>query len=157
MLSDDIEEVIRLLEAAPARFQAALGRMEDADSVAGGAPGEWSPLEVLAHVRASNDILEPRLFQILVRDKPTLFSLDERRWMEVARYTSIPVTESLAVMRLKRRELVRALRALRPEEWQRAGEHEVSGRITVLDVAAYIARHEEEHLTQLEEAGEERS
>lgn len=157
MSSDEIEEVIRRLEAAPARFQAALGRMEDADSVAGGAPGEWSPLEVLAHVRASNDILEPRLFQILVRDNPTLFSFDERRWMEVARYTFIPVTESLAAMRLKRRDLVRALRALKPEGWQRTGEHEVSGRISVLDVASYIARHEEEHLAQLEEAGEERS
>ena len=67
MLLDEIEEVIRLLEAAPARFQAALGRMEDADSVAGSAPGEWSPSEVLAHVRASNDILEPRLFPVVDR------------------------------------------------------------------------------------------
>jgi hypothetical protein len=140
------------LESAPARFGAALARLEDADSVVGGAPEEWSPAQVMAHVRAANDILEPRILQILVRDEPPIAAFDERRWSEVARYDTLPVTELLSVMRARRRELVRALRAISAEDWERAGRHEVKGRVTVLDVARHIADHDDEHIEQIAQA-----
>jgi hypothetical protein len=141
------------LESAPARFGAALARLEDADSVVGGAPEEWLPAQVMAHVRASNDILEPRILQILVRDEPPLPAFDERRWSEVARYETLPVTDLLSVLRARRRDLVRALRAISPEDWERAGQHENRGLVTVLDLARHIADHDDEHIMQIEQAG----
>jgi hypothetical protein len=45
----------------------------------------WSALEILAHLKASDDIITPRVYSILVRDEPIFLTLDERRWAEVAR------------------------------------------------------------------------
>ncbi len=107
MMQDErITQLLSRLASAPARFAAALSQLEDADSVSSARPGEWSPVEVLAHVRASHDIMEPRIYYILVRDKPTLLAYDDERWAEVARYASLPVIESLEAMRLRRNELV---------------------------------------------------
>lgn len=145
----EIDEVIARLAAAPAHFAELLSRLEDADSVASSGAGEWSPSEVLAHVRAANDILEPRIFFVLVRDNPPLVGYDDTRWLEVARYKTLPVTDSLQSMRLRRHELVRALQGLAPEEWESTGNHEVRGPMSVLEIARQITEHEDDHLAQL--------
>ena len=46
--------------------------------------------QVLAHVRASHDILEHRLYAILARDEPHLNAYDDTRWAQVARYDTLP-------------------------------------------------------------------
>src|SRR5262245_7699508 len=93
--TEQIQSLISRLASAPARLAAALSRLEDADSVIGAGPDEWSPAEVLAHLRASNSTLEPRIYHVLIRDNPPLPAFDERRWAEVARYASLPIIESL--------------------------------------------------------------
>jgi hypothetical protein len=152
--TEEIEQILSRLASAPARYAAALSRLEDADSVAGGSeratPGDWSPPEVFAHVRAAQDILEPRIFYTLVNETPPLLAYDERRWAEIARYATLPVIESLEMMRLRRNELVRALRGIAPEDWERSGTHEVRGPMTVMEIARYIADHEDEHVAQIE-------
>jgi len=148
--SEDIEGVLSRLASAPARFASALSRLEDADSVERMQPDEWSPAEVLAHVRASQDILEPRIFFVLVRDNPMLLAYDDGRWAQVARYSSLPITESLDTMRLRRKELVRALRSISAADWERTGTHEARGVMSVLDLARYVADHDDEHIAQIE-------
>src|SRR4051812_37771168 len=113
----EIEDVLRRLAVAPARFIALLSRLEDADSVAPGTEGEWTPAEVVAHGGAANDIMERRMFFILVRDNPPLLGYEEDRWLQLARYRSMPPLELLETMRAKRAELVYALRAIPAEDW----------------------------------------
>jgi len=114
------------------------------------AAGEWSPEEVLAHLRAAHDITEPRILAILTRDNPPLPAFDERRWQEVACYLALPMTESLETLRLRRHELVQALHALPAAAWMRTGRHEERGPLTVLEIAQDIAFHDEEHCIQVE-------
>jgi hypothetical protein len=149
---EEIEVVLARLEAAPARFAAALSRLEDADAITTSGAGEWSPLEVLAHARTANDIIEPRIFYALVGDSPPLVGYDENTWREVARYITLPITDSLETMRLRRKGLVHALRGIAPDDWDRTGNHEVRGPMTVLEMAQQIAEHEDEHLAQIERA-----
>ena len=86
--------------------------------------------DVLAHVRASDDILSPRLVAMLVREEPPLPAFDDRRWGEVMGYAEADFQELLATFTFRRAELVRLLRQLTSAEWQRAGVHEARGRIT---------------------------
>jgi hypothetical protein len=139
------------LASAPDRFAASLSRLEDADSVTRSGSGEWSPVEIVAHVRASGDILESRIFFILARDSPPLIAYDERVWAEVTHYASLPVMELVQTMKSKRRELVHMLRGITPAGWDRTGVHEVRGPITLMDVARHIANHEDEHIAQIEQ------
>ena len=150
--SEQITQLLSRLASAPARFAAAISRLEDADSVTSAQAGEWSPVEVLAHVRASHDIIEPRIYYIVVRDEPPLLAYDDARWAEVARYASLPVIESLEAMRLRRNELVRTLRGLSEADWQRTGTHEIRGQMTVLQIAEQIADHDDEHIAQIEQS-----
>lgn len=150
---NQIEHVLARLASAPARLASLLGKLEAADAVASAAPGELSPADVLARVRAANDILVPRILYVLVRDNPPLIGYEEGRWEEVMRYRTLPVSDSLQTLRLQRSELVRALKALDPEEWDRAGTHEVRGPMTVLEIADQIAGLEEDYRAQIERAG----
>jgi len=138
------------LASAPGRFAALLSSLEDADSVDTSDEGEWSPVRVFAHLRAANAILEPRILFVLVRDNPPLVGYDDTRWLEVARYDTLPVTESLESMRLHRAELIHALRGISLEDWERTGTHEVRGPMTVLEIAKQLVEHEEDHLAQIE-------
>jgi hypothetical protein len=145
--------VLERLAASPAKFTALLGRLEAADAVASAPQGELSPAEALARVRAVNDILEPRILYVLVRDNPPLIGYEEARWEDLMRYRTLQLSDSLQTLRLRRAELVRALRALGPDQWDRTGVHEVRGPMTVLEIAEQIADIEEEHLARIERAG----
>ena len=151
--SEEIEQVLSRLASAPGRFASALARLDDADSVTSIGPGEWSPAEILAHVRASHAILEPRLLYILVRDNPPLPAYDDRRWAEVARFAALPITASLETMSLQRKELVFALRGVPASGWDRTGAHEVDGPVSLYQLSRRIADHDDEHCAQIEEIG----
>src|SRR4051812_26040305 len=73
--SAEFAEVVARLAAVPERLAAAFGWLQEADAVVHTAPGEWSAAEVLAHLRASHDITEPRILAILARDDPPLTAL----------------------------------------------------------------------------------
>jgi hypothetical protein len=90
---------------------------------------------------------------VLVRDNPPLIGYEEARWEEIMRYRTLPVSDSLQTMRLQRAELVRALKALNVEEWDRAGTHEVRGPMTVLEIAEQVAGFEDDYLAQVERSG----
>jgi hypothetical protein len=92
---------------------------------------------------------------MLVREQPPLTAFDDTRWAQVARYSSVPLIESLELLRLQRKELVTALRALDLSEWERTGIHEARGTLTVMQVARDIAEHDEEHCAQIEQSAGE--
>ena len=129
------------------------GRTDTPAHPASGGEDAWSAAEIMAHLRASDDILAYRIYTILVRDDPPMPAYDERRWAEVAQYTTIPFQDSLAVFAAKRAELVRVLRHLAPADWDRQGVHEVYGPRTLRRVVTGLVEHEEEHCVQLETLG----
>jgi hypothetical protein len=111
--------------------------------------GDWSPAEVLAHLRASDDILAYRAYAILVRDNPPLPAYDERRWAELAGYAAAPFLNSLDVYAKKRADLVTLLNRASLGDWERTGSHEVRGSLSLWDTMMTLVEHEEEHYKHL--------
>jgi hypothetical protein len=143
-------DLIARLSATPARIAQAIAGWPVAQSYVAPADGAWSAAEILAHLRASDDILAFRAFMILARDKPPMPSFDERRWAEVARYVEADVHISLEAFRLRRAELLALLQRMAPSDWERTGVHEEHGPITLFDIIESLVEHEEEHCEQLE-------
>ncbi len=147
-----IDDLLVRLAGIPARVASAVTGLSESllhtPSVAGG----WSTAEIFAHMRASDDIMAPRVSMILVRDQPPLAAYDERRWAEVAGYTQAGFQTSLQAFTLRRAELVSMLHSIASEEWRRVGEHEARGPVSLLDVITTLVEHEEEHCAQLEAA-----
>jgi DinB family protein len=146
----DYDGLVERLSSVPHRIANAIEGLSAAELRI--APnGDWSIGQVLAHLRASDDILAYRIYCILARDQPQLPAYDERRWAEVAGYTqTADPRELLDVYTGRRAELVDILRRIAPADWQRVGTHEERGPITIADVATYLVEHEEEHCPQIE-------
>lgn len=116
------------------------------------AGGGWTAAETLAHMRAADAIVSPRLMQVAVRDEPFLPAYDERAWEEIADFVRLPVAALVQTFAAQRAELLHALERLPNEAWQRGGIHELRGPLTMREIAEGIAAHEREHLDQIESA-----
>lgn len=138
------------LAYAPQRTQNAVSGWSEAQIYGASAAGEWSAAEILAHLRASDDILAYRVYTILARDTPPLPAYDERRWAEVAGYAQADFRASLDTFARRRGELVALLRRIAPEDWERSGMHESRGDMTLREVVTTLVEHEEEHVAQIE-------
>ena len=153
MDEDHIARLLERLVGIPEQIAAVVGGW-DIGQLRAAPDGAWSAATILAHIRASDDILAPRLFAILTRDNPPLPAYDERRWAAVTGYAEARFAPSLTAFRMRRQELVSALSRIAPADWGRIGTHETNGPITLQAVAEHLVAHEEEHCTQLRALGQ---
>lgn len=141
--------VVDALSAAPTWLCAAFAELSGDRAHWRPAKHEWSAAEVLLHVRASDAICAPRLVQVLLRDGVTLPAFDERAWAALISGARVPIPDQLDAFAVTRQELVAVLSVLDADAWTRVGEHEVRGRVRLLDLAGDMTRHEAEHRQQL--------
>ena len=144
-----VSDLIRRLEDGLTRLGRLVREHPDAEAWSERHEEGWTAHHVLVHMRASSEILTPRIYQILVRDQPPLPGFDDRRWAEVANYAAMSFNDLFARIAIPRYELIETLRRLSPAEWQRTGLHEEQGEITIEAIASQIAGHDEEHLAQI--------
>lgn len=113
-------------------------------------PNEWSPLEIVVHLRdRETDVQRARLRRILREDNPFLVSPEE---------PPAPGSQDLhhedgrqVVMQFAaaRQETLDFLATLTHEQWQRPARHSVFGPTSLLEMAAFTARHDRLHINQL--------
>lgn len=109
--------------------------------------GEWSALQVLAHVTDAAEIFAERVRRCIEEDGPVIASWDGDAAMAALD------DASLDAMALSRR-LLRAHQSIvqamqRPGAAERTGAHAEWGEVTAAHIAAYQARHSHEHVTEL--------
>ena len=152
------EEIARLLEG---RDAAALSRRPHRR--------EWSPTEIVCHLRDVEELFLVRFQTILAVDDPPILTLgatpealaawgiggevghplDPDRWAEDRQYARQDPAGALRAFGRRRREVVTLLDALSPRQWRRAGIHQASGRMDMGEWVASLAGHDDNHLAQL--------
>ena len=145
----DITNIVDRLAAIPVLLAETTELLSETDIHTPPTQGEWSIAEVFAHVRASDDLLTPRAYAILVRDQPPLIAYNDRFWAEAVGYAQADFHPSLTLFMLRRAELIDVLRQLTSEQWQRVGIHEERGRMTLFEMVKGWVEHEEEHYQQI--------
>lgn len=145
----DVE--ITFLAESPAQFGAALSDLGEVKFGRRPAPDEWSPLEVLRHVRASDLIVASRIWNWLTRPDGVHLGLDERKYGDLLARADLSATDQVRAFILRRRELVGLLRELSSHEWT-APVWTDFGEVSILRLAGEMVLHEQEHLGQLAEA-----
>jgi DinB superfamily len=144
------EKALRLLELSPARIAAATAGVPPAALSQPPGGKAWSPAEVLAHLRACDDLWSHSIYAMLAEDRPVLPQIHPRRWARAAGFVTLDFRASLRAFRLKRAELVGVLRPLPAEAWRRSAD--IGGRAhTVYSQVRRLALHEQEHCNQLEQ------
>ncbi|MGE3267674.1 MAG: DinB family protein [Chloroflexota bacterium] len=150
MAGDEIADLLDRLSSTPSRIGTAAAGRSEHELTTIPPRDEWSPRAVLAHMRASDDILAPRLIAMLVREEPMLPAFDDRHWCDVMGYDSADFAELLMAFTARRAELVAALRRLDARAWRRTGTHEARGQTSMLETLRHLVDHESEHCLQLE-------
>jgi uncharacterized damage-inducible protein DinB len=145
---------LEILRSTPARLKAALKGVPKAVLLWTPAPGKWSILEIVCHLRdMERDAYLTRYRRILAEDTPTLPDIDGDTYALEYDYRSQKLTEVLRDWTRLRRETLKLLAAAKRADWERAGVHETAGRLTVAD---FLGRHahgnDQAHLGQIDAA-----
>jgi hypothetical protein len=117
------------------------------------AHGQWSALEIVAHLRdVERDVVAPRLERLLSEPAPDLADVDVRGWSEARGWADEDPAAVLEGFRVVRGGLVARLATLGRDDWSRSGTHARRGPFSVSDLVRSLVEHDLEHRRQLERA-----
>jgi len=146
------KDCLDVLRATPAKLKAAVKGIPKSALLWTPAPGKWSILEIVCHLRdMEKDAYLTRYQRILAEETPTLPDIDGDRCSLENDYRSQKLGEVLRDWSRLRRECLKLLSKVKREQWDRAGIHETAGRLTM---ATFLSRqtrgNDEAHLGQIE-------
>jgi len=147
--SVEIEKFIQILSETPLRIGQATKVLDEARLQFKSDKKSWSANDILAHLRSCADLWTHSIYAMLAENEPVFSDIDERKWARVTRYAELPFTESFQAFSLQRQNLLHVLKALPFESWERSALI-FERRHTVFTQTRRIAKHEQEHATQIE-------
>jgi hypothetical protein len=110
---------------------------------------DWTPREVVGHLRDSARIFTERLHRIRAEDTPLLADFVTDAPQRLADYRATPVDRLADELRTAQSALLATVAGLGPADLDRAGLHEVDGRVRVADLIAFLPGHQRDHAEQL--------
>ena len=143
---------LETLAATPAALKAAVRGLPRKVLLFTPAPGKWSILEILVHLRdMEREAYLERYERILAEADPGLPDLNGEAFAIERDYRSAKAAEVLRDWTRLRRETLRLLRKVTAAQWTRAGVHETAGRLTMEDfLCRQAVGNDEAHLGQIE-------
>jgi len=148
------EEIVRLLREGPDRINVAAEGLSNGELGQRPVPEAWSPNEILAHLRACQDVWgDIRVMRMLSEVHPTVRAINPRTWLEETTYRDLPFRTSLAAFAEQRQRFLATISQLSPDQWLRDGTFTGGGKArkyTVHTEADALARHERSHVRQIE-------
>ena len=143
-----------MLAAGPRRISALTDGLSPAQLRTASSTDEWSANDVLAHLRACNEVWGGYyIMTILAQDKPTIKAINPRTWIKNTDYLEQEFQLSLRAFTKQRRKLLAVLEPLPPKDWTRTNTLIGAGKPlqqTLISHADGLARHERAHLKQIE-------
>lgn len=146
--SAEIQNYLGMLEETPRVLATYSKGKSGTELAAPPSPKAWSAVEILAHLRACEELWSYSIYAMLSQENPALELLDERRWAKVTRYSTLGWSESLQTFTLRRTELLRVLGDLTAEQWARTAN--IAGRNhSIFSQTRRMVLHEAEHCEQI--------
>ena len=139
-------ELIDAYEHGPAKVRAAVAGLTPDDLRARPGPGEWSILEVVVHLLDSDAIAIDRMKRMLTDDNPPLYYADETAYVQKLFTHEQDLEDALVLFEVGRRQWARVLRKLPPEAFERVGNHNRAGSVTVGKYIQSYIKHIDDHL-----------
>ena len=165
LASQPVEQRLERMARAADNLAAAIRGRSEAALARRPGPANWAAVDIICHLRDTEELFMLRLEMIAAMDEPVLAAAGmgaralrlgpdgqpdaPNRWAEDRQYLRNDAVEALGTFRRRRQETLAHLWALSPEQWQRGGLHPRRGRMTVGDFATEMAWHDDNHLDQL--------
>lgn len=147
----NIDRVTGLLAATPDRLQAVSSGLTPAQLAEPLAAGEWSLIEIMAHLVSCEAVVTQAITAALLVDEPVLPAVHpQRQWAGLLPYTTFPFPQLLGYFHFRRQLLLRLLAPLPEGEWGKSVTRAGKRPETVYRLARSLALHEADHLVALE-------
>ena len=143
-----IQEFLALLSDAPRQLSSLVDKLDESHLHTAPAKKAWSAVEILAHMRSCADVWTFSIYAMLTEEQPVLPDINEQKWAKVTGYARLPIPLSLQAFTFQREELLRVLRGLPFEGWERSALI-FERKHTVFTQARRMALHEQEHIGQI--------
>ncbi|MCC6975309.1 MAG: HAD-IA family hydrolase [Anaerolineae bacterium] len=113
-------------------------------------PGEWSPLEVLCHLRDSEALVQrPRLERIVQEHNPFLEPPPPPPGPGERDLSGEDALRAAQTFWVERQRTLAFLGALPLEAWTKPARHSIFGPTNLLEMALFTTRHDRLHISQL--------
>lgn len=114
-------------------------------------PEKWCIQEIVAHLADVEVVYGHRLRQALAEPKPNFAPMDQEAWAANLGYMDAPIADLLDAFRAARKANIRLLRRVAEADLSKGGFHpELKGVHTVADLIQRMAKHDPNHLGQIE-------
>jgi len=110
---------------------------------------DWTPREVVGHLRDSARVFTERLRRMTTEDTPRLPAFVPDAAERVAEYRSTPFEVLADELRTAQAALLATIAGLGRDDLDRAGAHEADGPVTVADLIGFLPAHQRDHAEQL--------
>lgn len=149
----DVETSFERLREAPARLAAAVRGVPASVLAAPLTPGEWSGVEILAHLRACADLWGANIQAMARHRDRDIRTTDPESWPERQRYLRQTWAGSLRAFARQRAALIDELEGIGRDEWTRTITVLTWGQQYPRNILFYADRlggHERSHARHLE-------
>lgn len=146
---DARQEHLKVLRSTPVVLRALVRGLDDAAWRRRPAPGEWSALEVVAHLADSEERAMARVRRMLAEDEPFLPGYDQDALARERRYNEMDPAETLDRHERLRAEHLALLESLDEAGWRRGGVHGEQGDMDVDLYISHSAGEDADHLAQI--------
>jgi uncharacterized damage-inducible protein DinB len=145
---------LKTLAETPTRLKAALKGVSKKLGAARPAPGKWSILEIVCHMRDMEaEAYLARYRRILAEDNPSLPDIDGDAIAIERDYRSQSLAAALRAWSKLRKESLKLLKKVKGGQWERIGTHQTAGRFSVADfLRRQAVGNDQAHLGQIEAA-----
>ena len=144
-----LADVRRELARLPVILEAMLADLDDAAWRARPAPKEWSPVEIVCHLRDEEVEDFGMRVRAILDGAQEYVRIDPERWAVDRRYHEAEPQAAFAALLERRAASLAFLRHVQPDRLTRAIEHPRGGQLSGLDFLAAWVAHDRLHLAQL--------
>jgi hypothetical protein len=146
---DERSQRLEKIRSFPAQLEALVEYLDEDELNVQSLEGEWSVRQIVHHLADSHMNAYIRLKLILTEDNPNVKGYDQDKWAELIDTSTIPIDESLLILRGLHRRWVRLFENLQDDDWKRTAIHSEIGEITPDDLLVTYSDHGDNHIDQI--------
>ncbi len=139
----------RELARLPALLDALVRDVDDATARTRPAPNEWSPIEILCHLRDEETEDFRARVRAVLEGRTELPPIDPVGWVEARRYRDADLREVMAAIATARQESLHFLAAVDAGSLDAVIVHRTAGPLSAMDFLAAWAAHDQLHVALL--------
>ena len=144
------QDLLDAFGATPHTIQGLLrGHTHEQAVIARGGDENCSVVEVVCHLRDAEERGLERTRLMRDQTNPWLAGYDQAQLAKDRNYAATPLDDAVAAFLKLRTTHIAELAALSSQEWERPGEHEEQGTITIGNHILHLVSHDAIHLAQI--------